>query len=155
MPTFDNLCKLTLVHNSHYQWWKVLMKLLERSPNLECLIIEDRFYQGQRVEFNLTEEEEIELAKEVLKWSEPESVPNCLLSHLNTICIKGFKGNYVGYPEEIELTKYLLKNGRVLEKMTINYSTAPGLFRVTKEEIYNEISMVEWGSKTVQVEISL
>lgn len=91
-----------------------------------------------------------ELAK-VLNWIPPESVPKCLLSHLKTISIKGLKGKrYIGYLDEMELTKYLLKNGRVLEKMTIS---TPGLLWGTKEEIYTEISMFEWGSKTVQVEL--
>lgn len=168
MPAFDNLSKLTLfLDGSH--WWKFLMKLLERSPNLECLVIDDGFYPPRRqleaemIElpekkeevFELTEQEvEMRIDREYrmfLNWIAPESVPNCLLSHLKTISIKGFKGKaYIIYLDEMELTKYLLKNGRVLEKMTIY---TPGLWRGTKEDIYSEISMFEWGSKTVQVEL--
>ena len=42
-------------------------------------------------------------------------MPVCLISHLKTITIRGFKG----YPHEEKLAKYLLKEGQVLSKMTI------------------------------------
>lgn len=168
MPAFDNLSKLTLFHDGSH-WRKFLMKLLERSPNLECLVIDDGFYPPRRqleaemIELNEKKEEVFELTEQevemridreyrmFLNWIAPESVPNCLLSHLKTISIKGFKGKaYIIYLDEMELTKYLLKNGRVLEKMTIY---TPGLWQGTKEDIYSEISMFKWGSKTVQVEL--
>ncbi|PRQ60548.1 putative FBD domain-containing protein [Rosa chinensis] len=56
-----------------------------------------------------------------LHWNPPEVVrlvPSCLLSHLKTISIHGFKGQRI----EIEVTKYLLFNGYLLNKLTITYS---------------------------------
>ncbi|PRQ30800.1 putative F-box domain, FBD domain, leucine-rich repeat domain, L domain-containing protein [Rosa chinensis] len=170
VPAFDNLIKLRLVHFGGSHWWKTLMKLLERSPNLECLVIDHQIHPTRRqvevevIELDPEKEEEviehtgyevslIEVTKytKVLNWIPPNSVPNCLLSHLKTISIRGFRGKGCnGYLDEMELTKYLLKNGRVLEKMIIY---TPGAFRDTKEDIFNETSMIEWSSKVVQVEI--
>lgn len=49
------------------------------------------------------------------RWRTPESVPICLISHLKTITIRGLKI----YPHEQKVLKYLMKNGKVLDKMTI------------------------------------
>ena len=163
------------------------MKVLERSPILECLEIDDGFYPTRRQmeeevirvaeqkkkvirvaerKKKLTEITDrgvvvIDLAKyaKVLNWIPPESVPNCLSSHLKTIAIKGFKGKeHIGFLDEMALTKYLLISSRVLEKMTIytpglHRIYTPGLRRGTTEEIYDELSMVELGSKAAQVEV--
>ncbi|KAK9937695.1 hypothetical protein M0R45_014468 [Rubus argutus] len=134
LPVFDNLSKLTLVRDGC--WWKILMKFLERSPNLESFVINHETCQP----CYLTQEEEvvIDLSHltrnpdyvEVLYWSPPESVPKCLLSSLKTITIKGFQGKgFYGYLDEMELIKYLLKNCLVLERMTIY---TPGLCWGTK-----------------------
>ena len=42
MPAFDNLIHLKLVINSYF--WEVLPELLHRTPDLECLEIDDGFY---------------------------------------------------------------------------------------------------------------
>ena len=73
-------------------------------------------------ERNYEEAEVFDLTKyaKVLNWIPPEHVPNCLSSRLKTISIKGLTGKaHIGYLDEMELTKYLLKHGRVLEKMNI------------------------------------
>jgi hypothetical protein len=151
LPIFENLSKLTLVRDGH--WWKILMKFLERSPNLESFVINHetcRPHHPTEVVIDLTDCRNPDNV-EVLYWSPPESVPKCLLSSLKTISIKGFQGKgFFGYLDEMELIKYLLKNCLALEKMTI-YS--PGLCQDTKDESYNEISESEWGSKTVQVQM--
>lgn len=96
-----------------------------------------------------------------MNWILPESVPNCVSSRLKTISSKGLKGaGCFGDLDEMEVTKYLLKNSRVLEKMTIY---TPGLYRLyppghglhtgTTQELYDEISKSELGSRTVQVEL--
>ncbi|KAM5586461.1 F-box/LRR-repeat protein [Rosa sericea] len=155
MPVFENLSKLTLLRDGH--WWKILMKFLDRSPNLESFVINHescaptRYLAEEEVVIDLTGCRGNPDYVEVLYWSPPESVPKCLLSSLKTITIKGFKGKeFFGYLDEMELIKYLLKNCLVLENMTIY---TPGLCWGTQEEFYNEISESEWGSKTVQVQM--
>ncbi|KAM5586460.1 F-box/LRR-repeat protein [Rosa sericea] len=183
VPAFDSLSKLRLVHSRSSYWWRTLMKLLERSPNLECLSIDDCSYQTRRqldeevIEQAANRAEEIEQAENgaevieqaengaevidlteqiaalvrTLNWVPPDSIPKCLPSHLKTISIKGFYGKgTIGYLDQMELIKYLLKNSSVLEKMTIY---TPGLYMGTKEEFFDALSMFEWGSKTVQVEM--
>lgn len=59
-------------------------------------------------------------------------MPTCLSSHLKSISISGFKG----WPVEMKMAKYLLKNGRFLNKMTI-YTDI--LYAV--QDLYEEFSM--------------
>lgn len=68
-----------------------------------------------------------------LPWNPPEVVPICLSSHLKTISIKGFKARRV----EMELAKYLLNSGYVLNKMTL-YT---GFLFTDAEELYKEVFM--------------
>ena len=51
-----------------------------------------------------------------LAWNPPEAVGVCLFSELKTVTIKGFKGQRV----EIEVAKYLLNNGHVLNNLTLH-----------------------------------
>ncbi|PRQ30797.1 hypothetical protein RchiOBHm_Chr5g0028541 [Rosa chinensis] len=44
-PAFDNLRKLKLIHHHCCDRWELLIKLLERSHNLECLVLE---HEGHR-----------------------------------------------------------------------------------------------------------
>lgn len=162
MAVFDNLRELKLVLEMGCCEWGLLTKFLERSSNLECLVLEHEYYYTYtpycgksdlviELEDPIELVESVEVVPEVLKWSPPESVPNCLSSRLKTISIMGFKGKgYFGYLDEKELIKYLLKNGQVLQKLTIY---TPGLSRDAEEELYEEFSMFEWGSKTCQVDI--
>lgn len=76
-------------------------------------------------------------------WNEEEFAPVCLLSHLKTISIMGFKGRQ----DEKEVAKYLLKNGEVLKKMTI----CMGVFTYSKEEFYKEFALFQRGSRTCRV----
>ncbi|XP_004289024.1 PREDICTED: putative F-box/FBD/LRR-repeat protein At3g56780-like [Fragaria vesca subsp. vesca] len=76
-------------------------------------------------------------------WHPPELVPNCLLSHVKTICIIGFGGK----DDEFKIAKYLLKNGEVLNSMKIY---TDGDLCAKKLE---KLSMFERGSKTCKVDI--
>ncbi|KAL6198940.1 hypothetical protein ACLB2K_028728 [Fragaria x ananassa] len=146
MPVFDNLSDLTLLRDG--QWWKILMKFLERSPNLESFVINHDscqpgcYFPGQKeLYIELLDCRNPDHVEEVLDWTPPESV--------QTVSIKGFEGKEIfGYPEEMESIKYLLKNCLLLENMTVYI---PGLRYGTQEEFYNEISEFEWGSRTVQI----
>lgn len=64
-----------------------------------------------------------------LQWNPPEVVPICLTSHLKTISIRGFNALRV----EIDVAKYLLKNGQVLNKMTIYTS------RLLNKDLHKEL----------------
>ncbi|CAB4277293.1 unnamed protein product [Prunus armeniaca] len=135
LPAFDNLSELKLVLYDCYNW-DLLTELLQRSPNLEYLVVEHEEYRGCDEDY----EEHETYSKHVLyskqRWRKPESVPVCLISHLKTITIRGFKG----YPHEEKLAKYLLKKGQVLSKMTIH------------NDLAEEFSMSQRASKACRVE---
>lgn len=93
------------------------------------------------------DEEEVEEYSTVYlgpQWNTPETVPICVSSHLKTITIRGFGGGY----DEMEVTKYLLENGKVLNKMVI-YSF---VFSCGSEKLDKELMMFQSGSRTRQVE---
>ncbi|KAL6222114.1 hypothetical protein ACLB2K_005506 [Fragaria x ananassa] len=105
-------------------------KLLKRSSNLESLVLEQVRY-GCGIE------------KTKIFLHPPELVPNCLLSHIKTICIIRFRG----MNDEFEVAKYLLKNGEVLNSMKIYTDGDVGTKKLEK------ILKFERGSKTCKVEI--
>ncbi|XP_050365751.1 F-box/FBD/LRR-repeat protein At3g26920-like [Argentina anserina] len=100
LPVFDNLKQLELVL-SNCNYWEVLPEFLHSTPNLEDLVFENKTLCERRYPRS--------------EWREPKDVPICLLSHLKTISISGFKGQW---PER-DLAKYLLNNGPFLDKMLI------------------------------------
>lgn len=93
------------------------------------------------------DEEEVEEYSTVYlgpQWNTPETVPICVSSHLKTITIRGFGGGY----DEMEVAKYLLENGKVLNKMVI-YGF---VFSCGSEKLDKEIVMFQTSSRTCQVE---
>ncbi|KAL6176143.1 hypothetical protein ACLB2K_052779 [Fragaria x ananassa] len=101
LPAFGNLNQLELVlWDCNYM--ELLALFLHSAPNLEDII--------------LVCSTKFEVEDSVFQWNPPEEGPVCLSSHLKTISITGFKGRQA----EIEMAKYLLKNGPFLKKMTIS-----------------------------------
>jgi hypothetical protein len=82
------------------------------------------------------EDEEYDLQN----WVEPEVVPQCFSSHLRTCTIHNFEG----IQSELMLIKYILKNARNLQIMSIeSISDHP--------EIETEVSTCPKASATCQV----
>ncbi|XP_050370144.1 F-box/FBD/LRR-repeat protein At3g52680-like [Argentina anserina] len=115
---FINLKKLDLLLHK-LKYWELLAELLNRAPQLEDLVLEDKTECGhEHTDF---------------ECNPPEAVPVCLLSQLKTITIKGFKGQRV----EMGVVKYLLNNGHVLTELTL-YS---GLLPAEANEMYKKFLM--------------
>ncbi|XP_004297968.1 PREDICTED: putative F-box/FBD/LRR-repeat protein At5g22670 [Fragaria vesca subsp. vesca] len=124
---FSKLIKLELVFYER-PCWKWLDEVLNISPNLESLVLDfaeiggDSFQPPEFVPtyrkwevFNTSPSLEsvvIDFAKIGHSFQPPEFVPSCLSSQLKTISIKGFKGT----PNEINVAKYLLSYGEVLQR---------------------------------------
>lgn len=79
----------------------------------------------------------------VHEWCPTELVPICLSSRVKTICIRGLHGR----PDEMEVTKYLLKHGKVLDMVRVCTSE----FHEGEMKFRHEISMCPRGSKTCRV----
>ncbi|TQD80275.1 hypothetical protein C1H46_034173 [Malus baccata] len=95
LPTLNNLKHLELHLQACYSW-QFLTKLLKISPCLEYLVIETNI----KCSLHLYE------PMFVHEWCPTELVPICLSSRVKTICIRGLHGQ----PDEMEVTKYLLKH---------------------------------------------
>ncbi|KAL7129577.1 hypothetical protein ABFS83_13G076900 [Erythranthe nasuta] len=118
---FNNLIKLELTADCRF-----LSKILEKADNLEILVYS-------------------EFGEEVKGWMEPERVPTCLLSNLRTImftCIVDTK-------HRLEIVRYLLRNGKVLEKMEMVYPSS--LDSDNKTRVVEEISSFERGSEACEL----
>ncbi|KAL8034873.1 hypothetical protein ABFX02_12G059200 [Erythranthe guttata] len=122
--TFRNLTKLELISDCCF-----LSKFLENAHNLEILILQKVY-------------------KEVKGWVEPQRVPACLLSHLRTIKLVGIEAT----KHDFEMIRYLLRNGRFLERMEIVYpncyNPVEKMFTMYK---LKEILLFERGSKACVV----
>ncbi|KAL7186485.1 hypothetical protein ACSBR2_028271 [Camellia fascicularis] len=102
LPSFPNLTRLE-VQVFHGFSWNLVIEFLENSPNLEILILRKEAKQCWH-------------CLETPSWTPKKCAPSCLLLNINVIEIVGFKGGQ----EELELLEYLLKNAKMLDKLTIN-----------------------------------
>ncbi|XP_004295674.1 PREDICTED: putative F-box/FBD/LRR-repeat protein At4g13965 [Fragaria vesca subsp. vesca] len=138
VPALEYLVKLELALLDCYNW-ELLTELLKRSPKLEYLGLEHK-----KTSFHESLERE---------WNPPESVPICLASSLKTICVNGFKGRRY----EMEVAKYLLNHGEVLNTMTIStkdqFGCQDGRPYKTEEELCKEFHACQKGSKICRVNI--
>ncbi|XP_062021421.1 F-box/FBD/LRR-repeat protein At3g26920-like [Rosa rugosa] len=143
IPVFENLKRLKLFHLSSLVW---LTEFLRRSPNLEYLVLNTSHPKWRDAEYipgYLNER----YVQGFAPFNPPQTVPNCLLSHLKTISWSAFMGD----KEEWEAVKYLFKPGEVLSKFTIS-----AYVQVTKEEakkLCKEILTFRKCSKTCVVEV--
>ncbi|KAJ4706767.1 F-box protein [Melia azedarach] len=124
-PRFPNL---TCLEVEVLGRWELLFVLLSRAPNLESLIADIGFD---------------------CNWTKPHFVPDCLLSHLKTIKIRGIKGE----KNQLKLIKYLLKNGEVLDTLIICLQRAFPQKMGLKDKLYQELLIFERGSKTCKVKV--
>ncbi|XP_024160780.1 F-box protein At4g22280 isoform X2 [Rosa chinensis] len=83
------------------------------------------------------------------RWSQPKKVPNCLLSQLKTISLRGLRGA----PDEMKMAKYLLMTGKVLETVTVSTTSDRDLLSVyaTEKELQKTLCTFQKGSKTCVV----
>jgi hypothetical protein len=104
-PMFYNLVSLSF----HYCCkWHALPLVLEQTPNLEMLFF-------KRISCGFHKERS---ASGNIRIDEPHAVPKCLSSQLTTFHFEGF-----GWAkDELEVVRYILKNARILKKLTITSS---------------------------------
>lgn len=77
------------------------------------------------------------------KWIEPHCAAQCLLLHVKRIEIFRFGGQ----KDEMELVKYLLKNGEGLNRMMIVFMNS-----ATKKKLCQKLLRFERGSTTCEVQ---
>ncbi|KAM1117387.1 hypothetical protein ACFX2I_007801 [Malus domestica] len=133
-PKLNRLNHLELVLDTCCSW-KALIDLLNMSPHLEYL----DFTTNKKCKADHP------LEDSAREWVPPEFVPVCLSSYLKTISIQGIEGR----PDEMEVTKYLLKHGEVLDKVTF-YTSAVRADH--KMKLCQDISMFSKGSMTCQID---
>ncbi|XP_010476598.1 PREDICTED: probable FBD-associated F-box protein At1g32375 [Camelina sativa] len=111
-------------------WFNRLKLVLRDSPNLRALQLEQvhGFRDGEQR----------------LCWSEPNSVPECLLTSLETVeWVK-----YNGTEEEKEVAAFILRSGSCLKKVSISSKSAD---RDKKHEMLKELALSYRRSPTCQL----
>ncbi|CAA7055541.1 unnamed protein product [Microthlaspi erraticum] len=97
----------SLVHlkicTCHPEWLELLMCLLRASPNVQALIMDQHHHE-------LWDEDSRP------SWTKPSSVPECVLSSLQTLWVADYEGTDV----EKEMVAYILRNAKCLKKATIS-----------------------------------
>ncbi|CAL5191735.1 unnamed protein product [Lathyrus oleraceus] len=112
--SFHNLTQLQFVCASPRYNWKFVLQLLKHCPKLQKFGINEVKLDGGLWWPN----------KE--NWVIPDVVPQCLSLHLTTCNLLSFSG----LEGELKLAKYILKNAKVLETMTIRNADQPRIERV-------------------------
>ncbi|XP_004307829.1 PREDICTED: FBD-associated F-box protein At4g10400-like [Fragaria vesca subsp. vesca] len=130
LPEFVNLSRLVLVLHG-FNYWEFLIECLKRCPNLKHLDLKHEDNKWHRRKYELQWE-----------FFNPQERPACLVSHLKTISIKGFKGQR----DEMEVAEYLLKNGEVLNRMSIHTESEDLL--CTKKKLYKKLLTYVRGSRS-------
>ncbi|CAA7052302.1 unnamed protein product [Microthlaspi erraticum] len=121
------------IHTYKAEWWNLLVLMLDASPRLQVLKLLDilcRYW---------------DLGVACKKWSQPNKVPECLLSHLETFVWRGFR-----HPleEKIEVAKYILSNATRLKKATFS---GKHVQRSSSQELAEELESVVRASNSCEL----
>ncbi|KDP28875.1 hypothetical protein JCGZ_14646 [Jatropha curcas] len=103
---FCNLKHLKIYAGADKRHLQVIVHLLKNSPNLKALHVD--FVTSGWIHWKG-------------KWQPEDEAVACLAYHLQTVEISNFEGHDNG----LEFIKFLLKNGLVLEKVTVIWSMKP------------------------------
>ncbi|XP_023645557.1 putative F-box/FBD/LRR-repeat protein At1g22000, partial [Capsella rubella] len=95
---FPRLIELYFFPNNLVDWLDPLMFLLQNSPKLETLTIQN------------------DSRDLPLSWNQPSSIPGCLLSHLEILRWKDYRGRQY----EKQLLDYILANSKCLKTVEIS-----------------------------------
>ncbi|XP_057446555.1 F-box/FBD/LRR-repeat protein At4g00160-like [Lotus japonicus] len=104
-PMFHNLTHLELEYRCYNDNWSQVVELLQHCPMLQVLVINQPLFHHLMNGIN----------EEVGDWQHPQSDTECILVHLKRCYLNGFRGK----PVEFQFARYIMRNGRVLEKMRI------------------------------------
>ncbi|KAF3611393.1 hypothetical protein DY000_02046979 [Brassica cretica] len=122
-------------------WWNLLTLMLDSSPKLQVLkLIDHSSHQPKLV----SDKKDMDPRK----WNQPECVPECLVSHLETFVWT--RPDWIR-EEEKEVARYILRNAQQLKKATfiIDPIEPKRLFRLAKRrEMLNELPAVIMASKS-------
>ncbi|XP_057446548.1 FBD-associated F-box protein At4g10400-like [Lotus japonicus] len=102
---FHNLTRLELSYLHCYNDGYQVVEFLMNCPKLQVLVINQPHYEKCACDG----------IEEVGDLQYPSSVPECILLHLISCCLNDYRGN----KGEFQFARYILQNGRLLERMTI------------------------------------
>ncbi|WJX69715.1 Zinc finger FYVE domain-containing protein 26 [Trifolium repens] len=123
--TFD-----TMPFDGYFKWRWLTIDLLRKLPKLQSLII---------VEVDIVNNSGDG------EWVDPKVVPECLLSHLTTCSLR----NYSRINCELQFAKYIMKNSKVLNTMTIQ--VAKSVKSDIKFQMLTELSSCPINSPTCEL----
>ncbi|MED6144442.1 hypothetical protein PIB30_015653 [Stylosanthes scabra] len=131
LPNFCNLIQLQVFFQGFES--RLLIDLLHNCPKLQALLV--GVYPTIDDYFNRSYQEN--------GWTQPNSIPNCVISHLNHF---EYWGCY-NTAEENDFITYILQKGLVLKTMRI------ALYEPVKPELYEALSNIPRGSSMCRLEV--
>ncbi|KAL2899799.1 hypothetical protein RDABS01_024881 [Bienertia sinuspersici] len=166
-PTFPYLETL-IMHFNTFLGWICLSEMLSYAPRLELLILDlvsrrvlglitcfywhiflsyiISFSQNFQEVLNAfgSPSDEDEDEDELFQWTPPDSIPACLLDHLELIGILNFEGN----KNALRVIEYILNNSEVVDRIMIGY--CPGH---RNENVVEKLNTLSRASDICDVEI--
>ncbi|MED6185827.1 hypothetical protein PIB30_060794 [Stylosanthes scabra] len=138
LPNFCNLIQLQLDFKDFNS--RLLIDLLHNCPKLQALKfgVSPSIYDYFHGSFQKSHKPSC--------WTQPNSIPNCVISHLYTFEYRGCHNT----AEEHDFTAYILQRGLVLKTMRIH---AKAFYGFIKPEIYKELSEIPRGSSMCKLEV--
>ncbi|KAK2414329.1 FBD-associated F-box protein [Trifolium repens] len=133
---FLNLTHLELSFEDKY-YWNWLIEFIRGCPILQYLVI--RKIGGG---YGLLSDDDVQ------SWLYPQFVPECLSSQLQMFSF----GNYGGKESDLQFTKYIIQNARVLRNVTIyrhNSSSNPP--EEEEQKMIKELHLCQRGSDLCQL----
>ncbi|MED6179721.1 hypothetical protein PIB30_003522 [Stylosanthes scabra] len=129
LPNFCNLIQLQL--GFEYLDIRVLIGMLHNCPKLQAL----KNYPLEKVPSYAS-----------YVWTQPINIPNCIISHLNTVEYQGYRNTAV----EHEFAAYILQRGLVLKTMTIHTNF---IRRRKKHKIWWVLYKIPRGSSMCRIKV--
>ncbi|CAJ2644206.1 unnamed protein product [Trifolium pratense] len=136
IPTFHNLTQLKLLCKDCITW-QFLLEVLNHCPKLQKLDLDQGKVDDETWIRNFDKE----------NWVDPYVVPQCFTLHLRTCNLLQFHGQ----PGEVILARYILKNAKVLQNMTIWNSSKSELHCLA---IKRMLSAYPWASSMCKLIVS-
>ncbi|MED6185825.1 hypothetical protein PIB30_060792 [Stylosanthes scabra] len=140
LPNFCNLIQLQLFFQGFES--RLLVDLLHNCPKLQALLV--GVFPSIDDYFNRSYQE----SHKPSGWTQPNSIPKCVISHLNTF---EYGGCY-NTAEEHDFIAYILQKGLVLKTMRI-HAKAKAFYGFVKPELYEALSNIPRGSSMCRLEV--
>ena len=145
-PVFPNLIDITLQFDCFFPGWDGIVQLLQHCPKLQILFISkvcwviylfNHLFYFTYILINVSFLLWQRSSRFSDEWKYPNSVPECVSSHLRSCTILNFEA----FPRNLRFATYILQNAKLLQDMTIDFTTRSSInMLLGRSQIIEELS---------------